>query len=66
MEAKTEDVDVAAMVRSVVEEMRDLAEQRRHALTLSLGDDLPRVKGIGLLLLCVYSMVLYFRPREAA
>ena len=49
IEAKTEEVDVVSMVQSVVEEMRDLAEQRKHTLTLSLGDDLPRVRGIGLL-----------------
>ncbi|MEN8149344.1 MAG: HAMP domain-containing sensor histidine kinase [Planctomycetota bacterium] len=50
VDAKTEEVDVAAMVRSVVEELRDLAGQRRHTLALSLGDDLPPVRGIGLLL----------------
>jgi len=45
-----DEVDVAEMVTDVVSEMRDLAEQHHHSLTLSVADDLPRVRGIGLLL----------------
>jgi len=50
IEAEMTEVDVADMVAGVVEEMSDLAEQHRHALTLEVADDLPRVRGIGLLL----------------
>ena len=50
LEAEMGEVDVADMVKNVVTEMRDLAEQHRHSLTVEVADDLPRVRGIGLLL----------------
>jgi signal transduction histidine kinase len=44
------DVDVAAMVRSVVEEHEDLAQSRGQALRTDLAEGLPPVFGIGRLL----------------
>ena len=43
-------VDVRAIVKEVVEEYADLAQQRRQSLTAELPDSLPPVRGIARLL----------------
>ena len=43
-------VDLQAIVREVVEEYADLAQQRRQSLTAELPDSLPPVRGIARLL----------------
>ncbi len=43
-------VDLPAVVREVVEEYADLAQQRHQSLTAELPDDLPAVRGIARLL----------------
>jgi two-component system sensor histidine kinase VicK len=50
LEAKKTDVDMAALLRQIVDEHRELASRNEHELKLVLPDDLPPVRGIERLL----------------
>jgi signal transduction histidine kinase len=50
LEARTSTVDLRALLRDLVAENADLAEQAHHALRLDAPDDLPRVRGVDFLL----------------
>ena len=44
--AQSEDVDVAPLIRQVVEEYQDLAQMHSHVLEAEVPDDVPRLQGI--------------------
>lgn len=50
VEKHREEIDVAALLRSVVEQNQDLAQVHHHALRLEVADGLPRVFGTGRLI----------------
>ncbi len=64
------DVDTAAVAASALEELRLLAERRRHRVTLDFPDDLPTARAdeqlLHLILSSLLSNALKFTPEEGA